>query len=58
MFRLNIRNFPKSTDVYLDLANAFTAKGDKLDARDSYQKAQELSPNNSDIASKLKALSN
>ena len=51
-------NFPKSADVYLDLGNGLAAKGEKIGAKDSYQKAQELSPNNPDIASKLKALSN
>jgi len=58
MFRLNTDNFPKSTDVYLDLGNALVAKGDKAGAKESYQKAQELSPDNPDIGPKLKALSN
>ena len=58
MFRLNTQNFPNSSDAYLDLGNALAAKGDKVAAKDSYQKAQELSPSNSDIASKLKAVSN
>ncbi len=56
MFRLNIQNFPKSADVYVDLGNALAVNGDKVGARESYQKAQELSPN-SDIAAKLKEVS-
>ena len=44
LFKLNVREFPKSANVYDSLGEAFMLNGDKELAIKNYQKALELNP--------------
>jgi tetratricopeptide (TPR) repeat protein len=50
VFRLNVRAFPESGNVYDSLGEAFLAQGDTVRARDNYRRSLELDPNNSNAA--------
>jgi uncharacterized protein len=42
LFKLNVNNYPTSSDVYDSLGDCYAAKGDKLNAIDSYKKALSI----------------
>ena len=50
VFRLNVRAFPESGNVYDSLGEAYLAQGDTVRARDNYRRSLELDPNNSNAA--------
>jgi TolA-binding protein len=56
IFQLNIESFPKSSNAYDSLAEAYMDDGDKPLAIANYQKALELNPNNGNSASMMKKL--
>lgn len=42
LFKLNIANFPENADVYDSLGDLYVAKGDKINAADSFRKALSI----------------
>ncbi len=46
IFKLNIKRFPESSNPYDSLGEALANKGDKKGARENYEKAYELAPQN------------
>ncbi len=44
LFRLNVQSFPRSSNVYDSLGEAYLAHGDRDSARVNYQKSLELDP--------------
>ena len=56
IFRLNVRAFPKSGNVYDSLGEAYLAQGDTLSARANYGRSLELDPNNSNAADILRRI--
>ena len=44
LFRQNVRDYPRSWNVYDSLAEALAVKGEKRDALANYQKALDLAP--------------
>ena len=46
IFRLNVDNFPQSANTYDSLSEAYLARGDRANARTSYEKALKLNPQN------------
>lgn len=46
VFKLNVKKFPNSWNVYDSLGEVLAAKGDKTGARKNYQKAFDLAPAN------------
>lgn len=55
-FKLNVTNYPNSSDAYASLAEAYIAKGDRQLAKSNFEKSLQLSPGNTKAASGLKAL--
>ena len=56
VFRLNVRAFPESGNVYDSLGEAYLAQGDTVRARDNYRRSLELDPNNSNAADILRRI--
>jgi Tfp pilus assembly protein PilF len=56
VFRRNVQEFPKSSNVYDSLAEAYAKAGQKSLAIENYQKALELDPKNGNAAEQLKKL--
>ena len=56
IFRLNVRAFPKSGNVYDSLGEAYLAQGDTIRARANYRRSLELDPNNSNAADILRRI--
>ena len=56
VFTLNVREFPKSWNVYDSLGEAYSAHGDRALAIKNYEKSIELNPNNTNGISILKRL--
>jgi CubicO group peptidase (beta-lactamase class C family) len=56
IFRLNVRAFPKSGNVYDSLAEAYLVQGDTVRARVNYRRSLELDPGNSNAADILKRI--
>ena len=50
MFEYNISNFPKSSNVYDSLGEAYMIKGDKAQAIKNYKKSLKLDPDNQNAA--------
>jgi CubicO group peptidase (beta-lactamase class C family) len=56
VFKLNVEAFPKSSNVYDSLGEAYLANGDKELAITNYQKSVELDPSNTSGIEALKKL--
>jgi tetratricopeptide (TPR) repeat protein len=56
LLKLNIQNYPDSSNAYTILGETYSKSGDKQLARDNYDKALEKDPNNSEAKDKLKEL--
>jgi CubicO group peptidase (beta-lactamase class C family) len=56
IFKLNVEMFPRSSNPYDSLAEAYMENGDKALAIQNYKKALELNPKNTNAAEKLKKL--
>jgi CubicO group peptidase (beta-lactamase class C family) len=56
IFRLNVRAFPRSANVYDSLGEAYLAQGDTVRARTNYRRSLELDPNNSNAADILRRI--
>ena len=56
IFKLNVEEYPKSSNVYDSLAEAYAKDGQKQQAIENYRKAIELDPKNQDAVDKLKGL--
>jgi tetratricopeptide (TPR) repeat protein len=56
VFRLNVRAFPRSGNVYDSLGEAYLAHGDTVRARENYRRSLELDPNNSNAADILRRI--
>lgn len=54
IFKLNVKEYPKSWNVYDSLGDAYLKKGDKETAIMNYEKSLELNPNNSNAVEILK----
>lgn len=55
-FKLNVEFYPKSSNVYDSLGEAYMAQGEKELAIANYKKSLELNPKNKNAAEKLKKL--
>jgi tetratricopeptide (TPR) repeat protein len=55
-FKLNVRNYPDSSNVYDSLAEAYAVKGEKQLAIENYKKSLKLNPENQNGAKELKKL--
>jgi len=55
-FKLNVTNYPGSSDAYASLAEAYVAKGDRQLAKSNFEKSLQLSPGNTKAANGLKTL--
>jgi CubicO group peptidase (beta-lactamase class C family) len=56
VLKLNVEAFPKSSNAYDSLGEAFMMKGDKELAIKNYEKSLELDPRNTNAVDKLKML--
>jgi tetratricopeptide (TPR) repeat protein len=56
IFRLNVRAFPESGNVYDSLGEAYLAHGDTVRARANYRRSLELDPGNSKAADILRRI--
>ena len=56
IFKLNVENFPKASNTYDSLAEAYMIKGNKQLAIQNYKKSLELNPRNKNAEEKLKEL--
>jgi len=56
IFNLNVEEFPKSSNVYDGLAEAYATDGQKQQAIANYRKSLELDPKNQNAENKLKEL--
>ena len=56
IFQLNIEAYPRSSNVYDSLGDAYVDDGDKALAIASYRKALQIDPHNGDAASSLRKL--
>jgi CubicO group peptidase (beta-lactamase class C family) len=56
IFKLNAEEYPKSSNVYDSLAEAYAKDGQKQQAIANYRKSLELDPKNQNAAEKLKEL--
>ena len=57
VFKLNVQEFPKSSNVYDSLGEAYTAAGNKDLAIQNYKRSIELDPGNKNAADAVKRLS-
>jgi len=57
-FNYNTRNHPLSSNAWDSLAEAYAVNGNKKKARESYIKALELNPENTEIRKRLEELKN
>ena len=56
IFQLNVEVYPRSSNVYDSLAEAYMNHGDTSLAVENYQKSLELNPNNTSAAEQIKKL--
>ena len=56
VFRRNVAEFPKSSNVYDSLGEAYMKAGQKSHAIENYQRSLELDPKNKNAGEKLKEL--
>jgi len=56
LFKLNVKAYPKSSNVYDSLAEAYMIRGDKKQAIKYYKKSLELNPENTNAITKLEQL--
>jgi len=56
VFKLNVKLFPNSSNVYDSLGEAYLASGDKGQARANYQKSVDMDPKNANAIEVLKKL--
>ena len=56
IFQLNADEFPKSSDAYMSLGDAYAQEGNKQEAGANYRRALELDPKNKEAEDKLKGL--
>jgi CubicO group peptidase (beta-lactamase class C family) len=56
IFQLNAEQFPKSSNVYVSLGDAYLEEGKKQEAEANYKRALELDPKNEEAQDKLKEL--
>jgi tetratricopeptide (TPR) repeat protein len=56
IFKFNISLFPKSSNVYDSLGEAYFIKGDQQEARENYKKSLELNPANKNAQHMLRQL--
>lgn len=56
VFKLNVEDYPQSSNVYDSLGEAYMTAGDKAQAIKNYQRSIELNPNNTSGAEQLKKL--
>jgi tetratricopeptide (TPR) repeat protein len=56
LFKINVEFYPKSSNVYDSLAEAYMTNGDKDLAIENYKKSLELNPQNSNAREMLKKL--
>ena len=56
VFKANVRNFPKSADVYASLGEAYTRSGQKQLALENYEKSLALAPDNKETVEAAKKL--
>jgi Tfp pilus assembly protein PilF len=56
IFKLNVKLYPKSANVYDSLAEAFMKIGDNKNAVKNYKKSLELNPKNNNAREMLKKL--
>ncbi|HJQ68410.1 MAG TPA: serine hydrolase [Blastocatellia bacterium] len=56
VFKMNVEDYPESSNAYDSLGEAYAARGDKELAIKNYQKSIELNPNNTNGIQKLKQL--
>jgi tetratricopeptide (TPR) repeat protein len=56
VFRLNVRAFPMSGNVYDSLGEAYLAQRDTVRARTNYRRSLELDPNNTNAADILRRI--
>lgn len=56
LFRLNVSNYPGSSNVYDSLAEAYIVKGEKQLAIQNYEESLRLNPNNQNAKDRLEKL--
>jgi tetratricopeptide (TPR) repeat protein len=56
VFKMNVEDYPDSSNAYDSLGEAYMMKGDKEQAIQNYQRSVELNPNNTNGIQKLKSL--
>ena len=56
IFKLNIEEYPKSSNAYDSLGEAYSKNGQKGPCHRNYRKAVELDPKNQNAVEKLKEL--
>lgn len=56
VFKMNVEDYPDSSNVYDSLGEAYEMKGDKEQAIKNYKRSVELNPNNTNGIQKLKQL--
>ena len=56
LFKLNVAGYPKSSNVYDSLGEAYMGKGEKVLAIKNYEKSLELNPENRNAVIKLEEL--
>jgi tetratricopeptide (TPR) repeat protein len=57
VFKLNVREFPKSSNVYDSLGEAYAKAGNRDSAIQNYRRSNELDPNNTNALEAIKRLS-
>lgn len=58
IFKLNVKMYPESWNVYDSLAEAYMTSGDNINAIKNYKKSLELNPDNTHAREMLKKLEN
>ena len=56
MFKMNVEDHPKSSNVYDSLGEAYMINGDKKAAIENYKKSLELDPSNGNAREMLRRL--
>ncbi len=56
VFKINVKEFPESSNVYDSLGEAYMVNGDTELSIENYQKSVELNPNNRNGINALKRL--